>query len=195
MRGDGRQDYYPGSPVDELPRNEVQPGSSDSVGELQQIERGGGVTIQTRIKLADGEVTIQPNHGEKQKKKKGRVDQAEPKASQRGEGSNSPRVLRPSSAERKKANGLGNPDPLAQLTVMTHPQPDRRTKGRERVTRVSRRGNAKRKTPRGKALRLLGDGMCGAALACVIHTGMVTTVDGMSAGDQFISLIPRSATA
>ena len=99
-----------------------------------------GLTMQTRIPLADGKVTIQPCYGEKQKKK-GRADQAEPKASQCGEGSNFARVLRPSSAERKKTGERsGNPNPLAQLTATPHPQPDRQTKGRERVTRLSRRG-------------------------------------------------------
>ena len=68
------------------------------------------------------------------------------------------------------------PNALAQMTAMPHPQPDRRTNGRERVTP-----------------RSLETG-CAGPRTCVTHTGMVTTADGTSAGDQFISPIPHSAT-
>lgn len=60
--------------------------------QLQQTEGTGA----DRIPLADGEVTIQPNYGEKQKKKKkGWVCKSEPQSDQRKDGSQPPERLDP----------------------------------------------------------------------------------------------------
>ena len=90
-----------------------QSGSSRSMEQLQQTEGTGA----DRIPLADGEVTIQPNYGEKQKKKKkkkkGWVCKSEPQSDQRKDGSQSP--------ERS-----GNPRSISPADRMLSPLPDHR---------------------------------------------------------------------
>ena len=82
-----------------------------------------GLTIQTRIPLA--------GYGEKQKKKKGRVDET----------AKSPRVLRPSSAERRKAGKRsGQPRSIRPSDRDAGPS---RAKVKARATRASRRGQAR----------------------------------------------------
>ena len=102
-----------------------------------------GLTVQTRIPLADGEATIPPNYGEtqKKKKKKNKFAAAETPNPQRGDGSQSARVFRPSLAERRKAGERsGQPGPPARLRATPSLHPDPPTKERGRVTRASERG-------------------------------------------------------
>ena len=111
-----------------------------------------GLTIHTRIPLADAEATIAPNFGEKQKKNK--FAAAETPNPQSGDGSQSPRVSH-------------RPDPPA--------------KGRGRTTRASKMGKGKARKPRGRENRTHGDGTCVPAPMYVTRVGRVTTEDGTSA--------------
>ena len=97
--------------------------------------------------------------------------------------------------ERRRTKGLSNPGPSARLTVTLAPLPDSRAKAKVRATRASRRRKAKGRTPRVKAMRLLGDGMFGTAPTYVTRIGRVTAVDGMSTCEQFNSLFTYSAGA
>ena len=113
-----------------------------------------GLSIQTRIPLADGEATILPNCGEKQQKSKFEA------AETRG-------YLDPlRGSERRLVNGRGNPGPSARPHAMPSLHPDPPAKARGRVTRASKR---KSEEAKGKGYPY--------------PWRRVTTVGGMSAGE------------
>ena len=133
------------------------------------------LTIQTRIPLGDGEVTIQPNYGEKQKKQ-GWVDEAEPQAIQR-----EIKQLRPSLADGRRGRSVW-PGPLVRLTETLSPLPGHRAKAKGRATRANRRGHSS------------------LAAGCATFVTDVCdaywsgyTMDRMRTGERFIFLVPNGA--